>query len=57
MPLVIHSSLRSKDLYNHWEKRDSDGEKEGRSGYGVGGGREGERWEDEEEMLKKTESK
>lgn len=45
MPLVIHSFLRSKDLYNHWEKRDSDGEKEGRSGWG--------RWEDEEERLRR----
>lgn len=45
MPLVIHSFLRSKDLYNHWEKRDSNG--------GWGGGVDGGRWEDEEERLRR----
>lgn len=42
MPSVIHPFLRSKDLYNHWEKRDSGGEREGRS-----------EWQDEEERPRR----
>lgn len=52
MPLVIHSFLRSKDLYNHWEKRDSD-VKEGGAEWIGGGEVGGVRWKDEEERLRR----